>query len=50
MLPTIKKMGGHLFCVDWFRGLPEEDVTINASYKEDYIIDIFLENNIEYFL
>ncbi|MBN2008126.1 methyltransferase domain-containing protein [candidate division KSB1 bacterium] len=44
MLPTIKKMGGHLFCVDWFRGLPEEDVTINASYKEDYIIDIFLEN------
>ena len=44
MLPVIKRMGGHLFCVDWFRGLPGEQVAINENFRQHSIIDAFLSN------
>ena len=44
MLPQIKRLGGKLYCVDWFRGNPGVTAEITTSYQNYNILEIFLNN------
>lgn len=43
MLPGIKNVNGRLYCVDWFKGMVNTIDAVHKSYKENNILDVFLE-------
>jgi len=44
MLPCIREMNGHLFCVDWFRGNVGVGDRIGASFRTHNILSVLLQN------
>lgn len=44
MLPTIARAGGHLYCVDWFRGNVGVEAEIGPSYRDHDILAVLRKN------